>query len=218
MTDINTLMAAYPRLSRRDRLHMLVRWRVCPLPAIAGMVPDQGVIVDLGCGHGLFSQLLARESSLRTVIGIDLDAHKVALAQCVSLPNLRFIVGDVAVTDVPPAQAVTILDLFYLVPYAVQERLLQICADKLAPGGVIVLKDMAERPRWKVWLNWLEETLAVRVLRITESDSGGRFYFRSCAEWQALFDRLGFGVETIALDRGYYHPHVVFVARKRTTP
>jgi SAM-dependent methyltransferase len=194
---------------------MQIRWRVCPLPAIAAHVPRQGVIVDLGCGHGLFAQLLAYESSERDVIGIDLDSHKIALAQTLNLPNLRFVCGDLATTAVPPAQAVTILDVFYLVPYPVQERLLAICAEKLASDGVIVLKDMAERPRWKVWLNWLEETLAVRVLKITESDGSGRFYFRPRAAWSALFERLGFDVEILPLDRGYYHPHVVFIARKR---
>src|SRR5438128_2860746 len=127
MTDINTLLAAYPALSLRDRLHMLIRWRVCPLPAVARCVPTQGVIVDLGCGHGLFAQLLAREAPERTVIGVDLDAHKIMVAQSLSLPNLRFVAGDVAVVAVPPARAVTILDVFYLVPYAIQEQLLATC-------------------------------------------------------------------------------------------
>jgi trans-aconitate methyltransferase len=211
-----SLVAAYPALTWRDHLHMQIRWRVCPLPAIAAHVPRQGVIVDLGCGHGLFAQLLAHESPDRSVIGIDLDSHKIALAQTLNLPNLRFICGDVATTELPPAQAVTILDVFYLVPYPIQEKLLAICAEKLAPDGVIVLKDMAECPRWKMWLNWLEETLAVRVLKITESDGSGRFYFRPRAEWIAIFERLGFAVEVVPLDRGYYHPHVVFIARKRS--
>ncbi|MCC7450635.1 MAG: class I SAM-dependent methyltransferase [Anaerolineae bacterium] len=217
MTTLSTLINTYPTLSWRDRLHMQIRWRVCPLPAIAARVPTQDVVVDLGCGHGLFAQLLARESADRQVIGVDLDAHKIAVAEPLTrqLRNLRFIAGDVAQIDIPPAQAITILDVFYLVPFAIQERLLSVCADRLARGGVIVLKEMAERPRWKVWLNWLEETLAVRVLKITASDGSGQFYFRPRAEWQALFNRLGFTVETIPMDRGYYHPHVVFVARKR---
>jgi hypothetical protein len=68
----------------------------------------------------------------------------------------------------------------------------------------------------KVWLNWLEETIAVRVLKITETTEGGKFYFRTRAEWQKLFASLGFSVETVSLDHGYYHPHVAFIARKLT--
>ncbi len=199
---------------------------------IASRAPTSGVIVDLGCGHGLFTQLLARELPGRDVIGIDLDAHKIAVANQVQLPNLRYLAADIATAELPPAQAVTILDVLYLVPFPIQEQLLAVCADRLAPGGVILLKEMAELPRWKVALNWLEETLAVRVLGITDhsdkhadqadqpaqtqkQNGAGRFYFRPRADWQALFDRLGFNVETVPLDRGYYHPHVLFVARKR---
>jgi trans-aconitate methyltransferase len=191
-------------------------WRVCPLQAIAAHVPASGVIVDLGCGHGLFSQLLARESAQCSVIAIDLDAEKIAIARTMDLPNLRFIRGDVAGADMPPTQALTILDVFYLIPYEIQERLLTVCVGRLTPGGVILLNEMAEKPRWKVWLNQLEETLAVRVLKITES-LDGRFYFRTRAEWEALFGRLGLTVQAIPVDRGYYHPHIVYVARKAAT-
>lgn len=192
---------------------MAIRWRLCPFRAIAAYVPIQGTIIDLGCGHGLFTQKLARETPRRNVIGIDVDARKIALAQrlTTTLPNLRFLIGDLMVIDVAPAQAVTIIDALYLVPYDAQERLLAACALRLAPGGVILLKEMADQPRWKVGLNWLEETLAVRVLRLT---LGNKFYFRSCADWQALFQKLGYVVETIPLDRGYYHPHVLFLAKK----
>ncbi|HVO43977.1 MAG TPA: class I SAM-dependent methyltransferase [Aggregatilineales bacterium] len=211
MIRLSDLLTGYSALSTRDRLHMTIRWRVCPMRRIASYVPERGVIVDLGCGHGLFTQLMAREAQDRTVIGVDLDEHKVALAKTLCVPNLRFEVGDLAAVELPPVDALIILDVFYLVPYAVQEALLRACARRLGHGGVILLKDMAEVPRWKVALNWLEETLAVRVLRIT---LGGEFYFRSRAGWTRLFESLGFSVEVIPLDRGYYHPHVLLVARK----
>lgn len=211
MIGLRELIQAYGDIPTGDRLHMIIRWRLAPLRRIAALVPEAGVILDLGCGHGLFTQLLARSAPQRQVIGVDLDADKIKVAQQLKFPNLEFKVGDVAAVDVPPSQAVTITDVFYLVPYEIQEKLLAICADKLAPGGVIVLKEMAEVPRWKMFLNWLEETLAVKVLRITV---GKDFYFRPRAEWQKLFQLLGFTVETIPLDRGYYHPHVVFVAKK----
>jgi SAM-dependent methyltransferase len=209
---LNELLSSYPSLTFFQRAHMTIRWLVCPLRRIAACVPQRGVILDLGCGHGLFSLLLAHTTPTRAVIGIDLDQDKIKLANTLHQRNLRFIAGDIAKQqDLPSAQAVTIVDVFYLVPYEAQEHLLQLCAQRLATGGVIVLKEMAEAPRWKVWLNWLEETLAVRVLGITES-TDTRFYFRARADWVALFEKLGFRVEIVPLDKGYYHPHVVFIA------
>lgn len=198
---------------------MIVRWRVCPFPKISALVPPTGVILDLGCGHGMFAQMLARGSAARQVIGVDLDADKIALAQTLTawLPNLQFQAGDIAdlAAALPPAQAVTILDVFYLVPFAIQERLLTICADKLASGGVLILKDMAETPRWKASLNWLEETLAVRVLKITAaSEDNTNFYFRPRHDWQRLLEQRGLRVETVPLDAGYYHPHIAFIGHK----
>jgi len=212
--ELRTLVSAYQALTARDRLHMAIRWRLCPFQAIAAHVPVQGTLIDLGCGHGLFTQILARAAPQADVIGVDLDSHKIALAQQLTakLPRLRFLAGDATNIDFPPAHAVTIIDVLYLVPFDSQERLLAGCTDKLAPRGVILLKEMAERPHWKVWLNWLEETLVVRVFRLTLGD---KFYFRSRADWQALFHKLGFTVETVRLDRGYYHPHVLFIATKQ---
>ena len=214
------LLGAYSALTVRDRLHLSVRFWVCPLARIAEHVPASGVIVDVGWGHGLFAQLLAR-SAARQVLGFDLDAHKIELAQQLTAPgrgpkNLQFHVADIAHAEVPPAQAVTILDVLYLVPYAAQEALLADCVRKLAPGGVLVLKEIAERPRWKYWANWLEESLMVRIFKLTAGAGG--FYFRRRAQWQELLQRLGLTVETIELDRGYYHAHILFVARKPGPP
>lgn len=211
------LLAAYPALTLRDRLHLRVRYWVCPLPQIARYVPASGLIVDVGCGHGLFAQLLCRLAPERQVIGFDLDRHKIAIAAQLTAPpgglrNLEFRVEDAAQAQLPPAQAVTILDVLYLVPYAAQEKLLADCVAKLAPGGVLVLKEIAERPRWKYWANFVEESLMVRVLGLTAGHGG--FYFRTRAQWQALLGGLGLQVETIALDRGYYHAHILFVGRK----
>jgi hypothetical protein len=65
--------------------------------------------------------------------------------------------------------------VFYLVPYTVQEHLIAVCAQKLEAGGVIVLKEMSEVPRWKLRLAIWEEKLAVNVLRITATTEGGTF-------------------------------------------
>src|SRR5438552_18552520 len=60
-------------------------------------VPRHGFIVDLGCGHGLFANLLVESSPGRRVLGIDFDERKIAVARSTvdERESLRFDVGDI---------------------------------------------------------------------------------------------------------------------------
>jgi len=208
--------ALYAGAPWRDRLHVAGRLALCPFARLAEFVPPAGLIVDLGCGHGLFANALALESPERFVVGVEPAARKVALARAArpARGRVEFVQGDALSPPLAgPWQAALLIDVLYLFDPHRQERLLRTCADRLAPGGVLVLKEMDERPRWKARLNWLEEWLAVRVLRITLG--GSAFTFRPLAEWAALCQRLGFETRVVRLDRGYYHPHGVVVGVRR---
>ena len=100
MITLRDLIAAYPTVSWSDHLHLLIRWHVCPMCQISGHLPSEGLIIDLGCGHGLFTQLAARQMPERTVIGIDLDARKIAVARQLSFSNLNFLTRKTATIDV----------------------------------------------------------------------------------------------------------------------
>ncbi len=82
----------------------------------------------------------------------------------------------------------------------------------LPPGGVLVLKDMDKRPRWKYAWNMIQETIAVKIIGFT---LGSRFYFRRRADYVALLNGLGFAVDIVPLHRGYWYPHILFVAKKK---
>jgi len=69
------------------RLHVQARHRLCPLQRIADHVPPHGRVLDVGCGHGLFGNLLALESARRQVVGVDPMASKIAVAQRVAAPT-----------------------------------------------------------------------------------------------------------------------------------
>ena len=96
-------------------------------------------------------------------------------------------------------------------------RLLADCAAQLAPGGVLVVKDMATRPRWKARLNRLQETVSVRVLRITEGSPDFTFVGPDVrAGW--LRDAMLTGVRARRLDRGRAHPHHLLLGRAPAAP
>src|SRR5205085_5290496 len=104
------------------------------------------------------------------------------------------------------------VDVLYLLDADAQEGLLRTCAEQLALGGSLVVKEMATAPRWKARWNKAQETVAVKALHIT---SGEDFTFVEPAvmwEWMAGD---GLVVRHEALDRGYPHPHHLIVGTKR---
>ncbi len=206
-----------PRLylgaSWRERLHMTVRVLLCPLERLAPFVPPAGLIVDLGCGHGLFTHALAMEEPQRRLVGVEPDGAKLTVARTSVTPGgrVRFVRGDALHNPVAgPCRAVLIVDVAYLLTAEEQEQVLRDSFARLGPGGVLLLKTVDVRPRWKIALNRLEEWLAVRLLRITLGPARP-FTFRPLEEWAELFRRIGFETQTVRLDRGYYHPHVAVI-------
>jgi 2-polyprenyl-3-methyl-5-hydroxy-6-metoxy-1,4-benzoquinol methylase len=212
----------YASAPLRERLHTRLRWRSCPFDVVEAAVPDEGRILDLGCGHGLLSFHLALGSSKRKVTGVDLDADKIAVARAAAdgvrpapgttPPEVTFMVGTALEVPAGPWDAIVVVDVLYLLDGDAQHRLLDAAAAQLAPGGVLVVKEMSHRPAWKFAWNRAQEQLAVRVLRITE---GHDIHFLPDADLPAHLTGLGLDVRTDEpVDRGYLHPHRLVVARR----
>ena len=88
-------------------------------------------------------------------------------------------------------------------------------AVRASRGGVLVVKEVGLVPRWKFRWNQVQETLSVRVLRITE---GSSLTFTSPEEFAAMLRDAGLDVVTSArVDRGRPHPHHLIVGRMRST-
>ena len=69
------------------------------------VVPLKASIVDIGCGYGFLPYMLRQISDDRTVIGIDYDENKIAVAKNIARDDdkLNFEVKDVANGEIPAA-------------------------------------------------------------------------------------------------------------------
>lgn len=206
-------LGAYRTAPLADRLHVLVRWLTCPFPPVVEVLPNEGRVLEVGCGHGLFSGYLARRSPGLRVHGVDIDAAKIAVARTSEEPGrLDFAVGASGSVPDGPWDGVVLVDVLYLLDEAAQRALLKACAAVLAPGGVLVVKDMATRPRWKARWNALQESLSVRVLKITAGSP--EFAFVDSDERARWLVAAGLEeVRARRLDRGRVHPHHLLVGR-----
>jgi 2-polyprenyl-3-methyl-5-hydroxy-6-metoxy-1,4-benzoquinol methylase len=212
------LMALYAREPARVRAHVSLRWRTCPFPPVAARVPERGRILDYGCGHGAFTLWLAITSAERDLVGVDVAADKVAAAlvaarrasaEGIRAPDFRRIRAG----EMPEEawDAILFVDVLYLIPAPEQERLLRAAARAIAPGGTLLVKEVAHRPRAKALWNRVQETVSVRLFRIT---AGRRLRFLSPEKHAGWLESEGLEVERVKLDRGYAHPHHLLVARR----
>jgi 2-polyprenyl-3-methyl-5-hydroxy-6-metoxy-1,4-benzoquinol methylase len=176
-------------------------------------VPNKGFIVDLGCGHGLFACLLREASPTRRVLGMDLDPRKIEIARGAIRDTqwLRFEVGDIVSTPPPKCDAVTIVDVLYLLPFEQQEQVLKNAASALGEATPLIVKAQEKRRDPRYALTYAQEIVTVS-LGLTR---GGRdrFFFPTREEALAMFERAGFFVDVVEMPLRPY-TDVLYLARK----
>ncbi len=212
--------AALERAVHRYRgAPLLARWFVhgraflADLARVEEYVPRHGFVVDLGCGHGLFANLLVEASENRRVLGLDSDALKIEVARGTvgARDGLRFEVADIVAVPPPRCDAITIVDVLYLLAPADQERVLRNCAAALAEGAPLVVKAQEARVDPRYALTYAQEVIAVS-LGFTQGRHRG-FHFPAREEALAMFQRAGFRADAIEMRRRPY-TDVLYLARK----
>jgi 2-polyprenyl-3-methyl-5-hydroxy-6-metoxy-1,4-benzoquinol methylase len=208
------LLSLYSGAPLPVRAHVRVRWATCPFRAVAAELPGSGALLEVGCGHGLLSLFLALAGPDRRVAGIDVDEDKLEAARAAAArAGLAATFEAVAGGALPdgPWDGIAIVDVLYLLDAPDQRSLLRSCAERLAPGGVLVVKEMAPVPRWKAAWNVVQETASVKILGITEGD---QLTFLPPAELAAAMAAGKLAVRDRPLHRGYPHPHHLLVGRR----
>ena len=204
-------LRAYAQAPLLERLLLRGRAFLADLAFVESFVPRRGFIVDLGCGQGLFANLLREASEGRRVLGVDSDPRKVAIAKSTEREGLRFQLGDVVAEPPPPCDCVTIVDVLYLLPFEAQEQLAAHCAQVLAEGRLLVIYAQEARPDPRYALGYLQELVATS-LRLTRGGRG-RFCYSTREELVAMLSRHGFATDVIPLPRRPY-TDALYLARR----
>ncbi len=196
------------------RAFVRCRHLLCPLAEVERRVPKAGRILDLGCGHGLFSAIMAISSPDRLVAGVDPSLAKIQVAGRLmdKLPNASFFQGTAADVSAAGFDAITILDVLYLLPVPEKLKILQRCHELLRPGGQLILKTNDTHPAWKYRWAWFQEVLMTRVgLTLGHGD----LHFLSCGENAGLMMQAGFeDVQITHIPTLLPYPHTLLVSSR----
>jgi 2-polyprenyl-3-methyl-5-hydroxy-6-metoxy-1,4-benzoquinol methylase len=181
------------------------------LDEIGQYLPDEGPVLDIGCGFGLFSLYYAATGPRRFLRGLDIDGRRLALA--------RRAAGRLGVANVSYEQrdardfkgdgevaAAYMLDIVHHVPPDSVPPLLRQLRACLAPGGVLLVKDVDRRPAPKRWFTWALDKAVAPATPV--------HYWGAGALTGALATS-GFRVRRHLMVDVLPYPHVLYVCQPR---
>ncbi len=161
-------------------------------PFLDSVVPEQSLVLDLGCGHGLAANWLALGSASRKIIAVDFDEVKLSAARraCADPARVKFESGDIRAWNAPKADVVLLLDVLHYWQPDQQAEILSRARGLLRPGGKLALREGISgihAAGQRVVAFWESFALATGHNR-----SGDDLHYPSMAELDAALRSAGF--------------------------
>jgi len=207
---INELMGLYHGLG--SKLYVLLRNIVLPVEKIEEYLPSKGRIIDVGCGFGSYDIYFALRSPKRDIIGYELNERRVKEARNASkgIKNIKFEVKNLEEdSSLKDCDAICFFDILHHIPWDSQKKVLNESYKRLKRGGILIIKDIDKKPKWKYYFNFLHDKIMTR---------NDRLYFSYKEDVLSLVKALNFkvlkGPEYLKV--GFLNPysHYILIVKK----
>jgi cyclopropane fatty-acyl-phospholipid synthase-like methyltransferase len=181
------------------------------LDEIGQYLPPAGVVLDIGCGFGLFSLYYAASARGRFLRGVDVNARRIGMARRAAarlgLDNVQYELGDARDFKADgEVAAAYMLDIVHHIPAAAVAPLLAGLRRCLPPGGRLLVKDVDTRPAAKRWFTWaLDRAMAPRT----------PVCYWSAEDLTAALAAAGFEVHRHLMVDILPYPHVLYICEAR---
>jgi len=224
-------LATLPYASQGRANHEFVRGKLRYDPVFRallkrGLLPDEGVLLDLGCGLGALPALLHEaRSQYRAgnwpsewlpppqnleLHGLELHDRKAGVAKKALHGKATIRQGDIRTADLPGCSVAIILDVLLYLSAEEQLQTLQRVAQAVQPGGMLIMResDAAGGVRFHI------TRLAEQVCCLWRGQGLNALHYRTAAEWTTLLRELGFTVDALPMSVGTPFSNVLFRATR----
>jgi 2-polyprenyl-3-methyl-5-hydroxy-6-metoxy-1,4-benzoquinol methylase len=181
------------------------------LDEIGQYLPATGIVLDIGCGFGLFSLYYAATGPGRLMRGVDLNRRRIALARRAAtrlrLDNVAYEEADARdFKGDSEVAAAYMLDIVHHVAPAAVPPLLRQLHRAVMPGGTLLVKDVDTRPAPKRWFTWALDKLM---------DPRAPVRYWPADELSGALETAGFTVRRHLMVDVLPYPHILYVCTRR---
>lgn len=158
----------YQQAPFRTRLLQSLRPYICPFADLVRWAPEAGRILDVGCGAGLLLGLIGRTRPGIRGVGFDADGDAIDAARHMAdrhFPDGRIEFRHSMVGDPWPEgqfELVSMIDVLHHIPPSAQRDAVATAFSHVRPGGLLVYKDMAEKPFFRAWWNRFHDLIVAK--------------------------------------------------------
>ena len=107
------------------------------------LVPQEGKILDIGCGYGFMAYMLHFTAAKRIITGLDYDEEKIEIANhCFSkTDNVNFIHSNVVSFNFEKYDAIIMADILHYLQPDEQKNVIEKCIQQLNEEGIVIIRD-----------------------------------------------------------------------------
>jgi uncharacterized protein (DUF2062 family) len=217
---VSTSLTAWEFARGKLRLDPVYRTLVCD-GLLGGEGSLSGTLVEIGCGQGLALALLSEARadvhagrwpadwvpvSFGRLIGIE-KRRRVAAMASEALADAEVVHADARSVAIERADAILFLDVLHMLSHDEQEALLRAASAALSADGRIVVREADAAGGWRFTM----VAIGNRLKALAFGHWRQRFAFRTVAEWETCFSRLGLRSENRGVAQGTPFANVLFV-------
>lgn len=202
--------ARYRNVPPADRWYVASKLRTDPVAEQVAALGPLGDVLDVGCGRGQLGLFLVELERVSRLVGFDLDARKVHVAQGAGGADATFSASDVATTALAPVDTVLLIDVLHYLPPVEQDTVLARAARALRPSGRIVIREVEGHGGLRARITGAFERIA---MAIGYNATRHRLAVRPSAEIVSRLEALGLVCERVDASGSVPFRNVLIVAR-----
>ncbi|MBC7827720.1 MAG: 1-acyl-sn-glycerol-3-phosphate acyltransferase [Chitinophagaceae bacterium] len=177
------------------------------------LVPEQGKVLDIGCGYGFMSYMLHFISGQRVITGIDYDEQKIATAShCFSKDeNIQFTFADVMQYPFEQYDSIIMSDILHYLGPEQQRQVIEKSIGHLLPGGNIIIREGNSDLERRHKGTKLSELFSTRLLGFNKTSGNGLSFLSGNLIKEIANDQQ---LACVELDNTKFTSNIIFVLKK----